>query len=113
MLRAAGWGWKSMRVGNAKDETTVDERSIHEVTDPAQPARRYYLCRSPQAAQHESDTRQSLQDLTATALAEIGAYKRASTVEKRGALVGKVLAKYKMGSLSNGPLTPIRKSGLS
>jgi len=74
-----------------------DERSIHEVTDPAEPSRRYCLCRNPQTAQRESETRQRLLDLTATALAEIGAYQRATTVEKLGARVGKVLAKYKMG----------------
>jgi len=74
-----------------------DERSIHEVTDPGNPTRRYCLCRNPQTAQRESDTRQRLLDLTATALAEIGAYKRPTTVEKLGARVGKVLAKYKMG----------------
>lgn len=38
-----------------------------------------------------------LLDLSATALTEMGAYQRATTVEKRGARVGKVLAKYKMG----------------
>jgi len=74
-----------------------DERNLHEVTDPAEPTRRYCLCRNPQTAQRESATRQQLLDLTATALAEIAAYKRATTVEKLGARVGKVLAKYKMG----------------
>ena len=79
------------------DLDLFDERSIHEVTDPADPSRRYCLCRNPQTAQRESETRQRLLDLTATALAEVGAYKRATTVEKLGARVGKVLAKYKMG----------------
>jgi len=74
-----------------------DERNIHEVTDPAEPTRRYCLCRNPQTAQRESQTRQRLLDLTATVLAEIAAYKRATTVEKLGARVGKALAKYKMG----------------
>ncbi len=74
-----------------------DERSIHEVTDTADPTRRYCLCRNPQTAQHEANTRQRLLDLTAIGLAEIAAYKRATTVEKLGARVGKVLAKYKMG----------------
>lgn len=79
------------------DLDLFDERSTHEVTDPADPSRRYCLCRNPHTAQRESETRQRLLDLTATALAEIGAYKRATTVEKLGARVGKVLAKYKMG----------------
>jgi hypothetical protein len=74
-----------------------DERRIHEVTDPADPTRRYCLCRNPQTAQRESQTRQRLLDFTTTALADIAAYQRATTVEKLGARVGKVLAKYKMG----------------
>jgi Transposase DDE domain len=74
-----------------------DERRIHEVTDPADPTRRYCLCRNPQTAQRESQTRQRLLDLTSAALGEIAAYQRATTVEKLGARVGKVFAKYKMG----------------
>jgi len=74
-----------------------NERGIHEVTDPADPTRRYCLCRNPQTAQRESETRQRLLDLTATTLAEIAAYKRATTVEKLGARIGNVLAKCKMG----------------
>jgi transposase len=74
-----------------------DERDIHEVRDPDDPTRRYCLCRNPQTAARESQTRQRLLDLTTKTLAEIAAYKRAATVEKLGARVGKVLAKYKMG----------------
>jgi hypothetical protein len=74
-----------------------DERCIHEVTDPTDPTRRYCLCRNPQTAQREGETRQRLLDLTAAALADIAAYRRATTVEKLGARVGKFLAKYKMG----------------
>ena len=74
-----------------------DERNIHEVSDPADPKRRYCLCRNPQTAERESQTRQRLLDLTTTALTDIAAYKRATTVEKLGARVGKALAKYKMG----------------
>ena len=74
-----------------------DEQKIHEVTDPANPSRRYCLCRNPLTAQRESATRQRLLDLTATALDAIATYKRKTTVEKLGARVGKVLAKYKMG----------------
>jgi hypothetical protein len=74
-----------------------DERNIHEVSDPDDPTRRYCLCRNPQTAVRESQTRQRLLDLTTKSLAEIAAYKRATTVEKLGARVGKVLAKYKMG----------------
>jgi hypothetical protein len=74
-----------------------DERNIHEITDPANPSRRYCLCRNPITAQRESDTRQRLLALTATSLEKIAAYQRKTTVEKLGARVGKVLAKYKMG----------------
>lgn len=79
------------------DMDLFDERSIHEVSDPADPTRRYCLCRNPQTAQRERATRQRLLDLTAAALTKIGAYQRTTTVEKLGARVGKVLAKYKMG----------------
>ncbi len=74
-----------------------DEQKIHEVTDPANPARRYCLCRNPLTAQRESDTRQRLLEFTTSALDDIAAYKRKTTVEKLGARVGKVMAKYKMG----------------
>jgi hypothetical protein len=74
-----------------------DERSLHEVTDPADPTRRYCLCRNPQTAQRETKTRERLLTLTTEALAGIAAYKRATTVATLGARVGKVLAKYKMG----------------
>lgn len=74
-----------------------DERSIHEVADPDDPARRYCLCRNPLTAQREGKTRERLLALTTTALDNIAAYQRATTVEKLGARVGKVLAKYKVG----------------
>jgi hypothetical protein len=74
-----------------------DECNIHEVTDPTDPTRRYCLCRNPQTAERERQTRQRLLDLTTAALADIAAYQRATTVEKLGARVGKILAKYKMG----------------
>jgi transposase len=83
-----------------------DERSIHEVTDPAEPTRRYCLCRNPQTAQRETKTRQRLLDLTTTALGEIAAYKRATSVEKLGARVGKVLAKYKVGKFIQWSIDP-------
>ncbi|MEJ2151072.1 MAG: IS1634 family transposase, partial [Chloroflexota bacterium] len=79
------------------DLDLFDERSIHEVSAPGDPTRRYCLCRNPQTAQRESATRQRLLDITATALAEIAAYRRPTTVAQLGARVGKVLAKYKMG----------------
>ena len=83
-----------------------DEHKVHEVTDPSNPSRRYCLCRNPITAQRESKTRQRLLELTATALQEIAAYQRKTTVEKLGARVGKVLAKYKMGKFIQWSIEP-------
>jgi transposase len=74
-----------------------DEQNIHEVVDPSNPSRRYCLCRNPVTAQRETDTRQRLLALTEMGLQGIADYKQKTTVEKLGARVGKVLAKYKMG----------------
>ena len=80
---------------------------IHdEVTDPSEPSRRYCLCRNPITAQRESETRQRLLDLTTTALQGIAAYQRKTTVEKLGARVGKVLAKYKVGKFIQWSIEP-------
>lgn len=73
-----------------------DENNIHEIIDPNDLSRRYILCRNPLSAQRESTTRQRLLDLTRTGLEEISKYQKATTVEKLGARVGKVLAQYKM-----------------
>jgi len=83
-----------------------DERKIHELTDPSNPSRRYCLCRNPITAQRESETRQRLLDLTTTALQGIAAYQRKTTVEKLGARVGKVLAKYKVGKFIQWSIEP-------
>jgi len=74
-----------------------DEHAIHEVVDPNNPGRRYCLCRNPVTAERETQTRQRLLELTETQLQGIANYKQKTTVEKLGARVGKVLAKYKMG----------------
>ena len=74
-----------------------DEHAIHEVVDPANPGRRYCLCRNPVTAERETQTRQRLLELTETQVQGIANYKQKTTVEKLGARVGKVLAKYKMG----------------
>jgi transposase len=73
-----------------------DENNIHEVIDPDAPSRRYMLCRNPLSAQREAATRQRLLDLTREGLEEIAKYQKALTVEKLGARVGKLLARYKM-----------------
>jgi len=74
-----------------------DEQNIHEVIDPSNPNRRYCLCRNPVTAQRVTGTRRRLLGLTETGLQGIANYKQKTTVEKLGARVGKVLAKYKMG----------------
>ena len=74
-----------------------DDQASHEVIDPAHPNRRYCLCRNPVTAERETQTRQRLLELTETQLKHIAGYKQKTTVEKLGARVGKVLAKYKTG----------------
>ena len=82
---------------NVIEMDLFDEKTINEIEDPEEPGRRYCLCRNPSTAKRSRDTRQRLLNLTETGLKEIAAYKRKITVEKLGARVGKVLAKYKMG----------------
>jgi len=74
-----------------------DEQQIQEVVDPSDPKQRYCLCRNPATAQQEGETRQRLLELTEAGLHDIAAYKKKTTVEKLGARVGKLVAKYKMG----------------
>lgn len=92
-----------------------DERSIAEVIDPEIPGKRYCLCRNPETAKRETQTRQQLLDLTRQELDSIaqGRKKKASQTpeklkasarknkvppaEKIGARVGRVLQRYKMG----------------
>ncbi|MEE9395614.1 MAG: IS1634 family transposase [Methylococcales bacterium] len=66
--------------------------------DPNKPGRRYCLCRNPVTAEPETQTRKRLLELTETQLQGIANYKQKTTVEKLGARVGKILAKYKMGT---------------
>lgn len=68
-----------------------------EVFDPQAPEKRYCLCRNENSATRESRTRERLIDLTIQGLQLIADYKRKTTVEKLGARVGKILAKYKIG----------------
>jgi transposase len=74
-----------------------DEHKIVEVTDPAQPERRYCLCRNPETAQRETRTRQRLLELTRQGLDKLAGRKRKAQEAKLGAQVGKILARYKMG----------------
>jgi transposase len=93
-----------------------DERAIAEALDPEDPKKRYCLCRNPETAKRETQTRQNLLELTRQKLETIaqgrkkkeqgkdkkaGARprKKAKTppAEKIGARVGRVLQRYKMG----------------
>lgn len=74
-----------------------DQQLINEVFDPDDPSRRYCLCRNEATELRTQKTRERLLKLTLESLQTIAHYKRKTTVEKLGARVGKVLAKYKMG----------------
>ena len=74
-----------------------DQKQIVQVYDPDQLNRRYCLCKNPNTAQKETQTRQSLLGRTTEALNRIAQAKRRSKVERISARVGKVLQKYKMG----------------
>lgn len=78
-----------------------DETLSNEVFDPENPKQRYCLCRNESTAIRESRTRERLLELTNEGLQFIADYKRRTSVEKLGARVGKVLAKYKMGKFIN------------
>jgi transposase len=74
-----------------------DEKKIVEVIDPDNPQQRYCLCRNPETAERERATRQRLLDLTQAGLTKMAGRKKKTTVERLGAQVGKLLARYKMG----------------
>jgi len=74
-----------------------DETLSNEVFDPQAPEKRYCLCRNEGTAVRESKTRERLIELTIKGLQTIADYQRKTSVEKLGARVGKVLAKYKVG----------------
>lgn len=74
-----------------------DKKNIAEVIDPEDNGLRYCLCKNPVTEQKERKTRKRLIELTSEGLEYIAHYKKRTTVEKLGARVGKLLAKYKMG----------------
>jgi transposase len=99
-----------------------DEHAIAEVLDPDHPQKRYGLCRNPQTAKRETQTRQNLLELTRQNLEAIAAGRalkkkknevpaeaekktkakarqkaKGPSAEKIGARVGRVLQRYKMG----------------
>jgi len=74
-----------------------DEKSIAEVIDPDDPQRRYCLCRNPETARRETQTRKALLEATRQQLEKTASSKRKAKAEKIGARVGRVLQRYKMG----------------
>ncbi len=93
-----------------------DEKAIAEVLDPDNPKRRYCLCRNPETAKRETQTRKELLEVTRQKLEAITAprkkpghkesagkptrkqtRKKSAPAEKIGARVGRVLQRYKMG----------------
>lgn len=78
-----------------------DEKAIAEVLDPDNPKKRYCLCRNPETAKRETQTRKNLLELTRQKLEAMASAqqkrKRGSPAEKIGSQVGRVLQRYKMG----------------
>ena len=74
-----------------------DEKSVAEVIDPDDPKRRYCLCRNPETARRETQTRKALLEATRQQLEKSASSKRKAKAEKIGARVGRVLQRYKMG----------------
>jgi transposase len=74
-----------------------DEKSIAEAVDPDDPTRRYCLCRNPESARRETQTRKALLEATRQQLEKTASSKRKAKAEKIGARVGRVLQRFKMG----------------
>jgi transposase len=74
-----------------------DDLNICEVTDAADPQKRYCLCRNGVRAKKDRETREALIEKTKEKLEQIVNYKKSTTPEILGARVGKVLTQYKTG----------------
>jgi len=86
-----------------------DETKIVEIIDPEDQQRRLCLCRNPQSALKEANTRQALLEQTRKALDKIalGSTKKSARAEQVGERVGKVLNRYQMGKFVDWQLTDI------
>ena len=73
-----------------------DDKEIIEVVDPDDSSRRYCLCKNPQSARRETQTRNALLEKAKEGLLKIAASKRKATIEQISARVGKLLSKTKM-----------------
>jgi len=78
-----------------------DEKSVAEVIDPDNPKRRYCLCRNPETARRETQTRKALLEATRQQLDKTASAKKKAKAEKIGARVGRVLQRFKMGKFVN------------
>ena len=74
-----------------------DDKDIVEVVDPDNTKCRYCLCRNPESARRETNTRNALLAKTSEGLNKIASSKRKATIEKISSRVGKLLSKTKMG----------------
>lgn len=74
-----------------------DEKNILEIIDPDNQKIRYCLCRNPESAKRETNTRNALLAKTSEGLNKIASSNRKATTEQISARVGKLLEKTKMG----------------
>ena len=74
-----------------------DDKNIVEVIDPDNTKYRYCLCRNPESARRETNTRNALLAKTSEGLNKIASSKRKTTIEEISSRVGKLLSKTKMG----------------
>ena len=86
-----------------------DETKIVEMIDPVDSQRRLCLCRNPESAARETQTRQELLEQTRKALDKIalGTTRMSASAEQVGERVGKVLNRFKMGKFVDWKLTDI------
>lgn len=74
-----------------------DEKSVTQVYDPDNGKIRYLLCRNPDTAARERQTRQSLLEKVRGELGKIAGVKRKRDPQKVSARVGALLQRYKVG----------------
>lgn len=90
-----------------------DDHDIRQAIDPENASFRYCLCRNPEMAKKEDQTRDKLIELTIKGLNAIANYKQATTVEILGARVGKILNQYKVSKLFKWSVKADPKAGKS
>ena len=86
---------------NVVQPELFDDREIAEVIDPDAPGTRYMLCKNPDTARREAETRKSLIEKVNAELEKIAGVKRKRDSNKVSARIGKLLGKYKIGKFYN------------